>query len=262
MKALCQDLGAEAEALEHFVAELSPQQWSLTTAFCKWTIYDQIAHIAFIDSQALMAATDKGALMVGIKEISKVLAKGGSMPRAVDKLMGGPMAPQELIDFWRKTREMLLATFETMNPKERLPWYGPEMSARSFISARLMETWAHGQDIYDTLRVQRVNTDRLHHIAHMGVGTFAWSFINRGLTAPDVPVRVELTSPSGQLWDWGPVDADNKVISSAEEFCLVVTKRRNYLDTWLICEGEVALEWIKIAQCFAGPALDGPSPST
>jgi uncharacterized protein (TIGR03084 family) len=262
MKALCSDLREEVEALEQLVAGLSADQWKMTTPFLGWSVYDQVAHIAFIDSQAYMAATDRDALMAGVREISKVLARGESMPRAVDRLMGGPLAPQELLSFWREIREKLLAAFEVMDPKERLPWYGPEMSARSFITARLMETWAHGQNIYDALGVTRVNTDRLKHIAHMGVGTFAWSFVNRGLTPPEAAVRVELTSPTGQLWEWGQPDAVNRVTGAAEDFCLVVTTRRNPVDTGLVCEGEAARKWMDIAQCFAGPALDAPAPCT
>ena len=121
-----------------------------------------------------------------------------------------------------------------------------------------METWAHGQDVFDALKLKRTNTDRLRNIAHLGVSTFGWSYINRGMEAPKEQVRVELTAPSGALWTWGPEDAANKVVGPAEDFCLVVAQRRHVDDTNLVVSGDVARDWMLKAQCFAGPATDGP----
>jgi len=95
-------------------------------------------------------------------------------------------------------RGTMLGALSTLDPKQRLPWYGPPMSARSFVTARLMETWAHGQDVADALEQERCATDRLRHVAHIGVTTFGWSYVNRGMTVPGVSVRVELTSPGGE----------------------------------------------------------------
>ncbi len=64
------------------------------------------------------------------------------------------------------------------------------MSVASSVTARLMETWAHGQDVLDALRLRRRPTDRLRHIAHLGVRTFGWSFRVHGLAVPEQPVRV------------------------------------------------------------------------
>lgn len=47
------------------------------------------------------------------------------------------------------------------------------MSAVSSVTARLMETWAHGQDIADVLGVDRQPTARLRHIAHLRAQAFA-----------------------------------------------------------------------------------------
>jgi uncharacterized protein (TIGR03084 family) len=123
-----------------------------------------------------------------------------------------------------------------------------------------METWAHGQDIADALHIVRPGTDRLRHIAFLGVSTFKWSFKNRQLPVPDESVRVSLTSPSDELWVWGPEDADNAVSGTALDFCLVVTQRRNPADTGLKIQGDIAGQWIQIAQAFAGPPADGPVP--
>ena len=134
------------------------------------------------------------------------------------------------------------------------------MSAISFATARLMETWAHGQDIVDALGIVRKPTDRLRHIAHMGASTFAWSYAVRQMEVPDTKVRVDLTGPSGDLWTWGPEEAKDRVKGPAEDFCLVVVQRRHFSDTNLIITGDTARQWISIAQAYAGPAGSGRKP--
>ena len=136
---------------------------------------------------------------------------------------------------------------------------GPPMSARSFATARLMETWAHGQDVWDVVRRRRPPTPRLKHIAHLGATTFKWTFVNRGLAVPGVAPFIELAAPGGATWCWNEVSAEHFVRGSAEDFCLLVTQRRHLDDTGLHCSEGMAREWLLIAQCFAGPPADGPA---
>jgi uncharacterized protein (TIGR03084 family) len=123
-----------------------------------------------------------------------------------------------------------------------------------------METWAHGQDVFDTLGIVRTPKDRLRHIAHLGVKTFGWTYINRGLEVPPNPVLVELSAPSGDLWSWGPEDAQNRITGPVQDFCLVVVQRRHVDDTALEVTGDTARDWMLKAQCFAGPPVNGPAP--
>jgi uncharacterized protein (TIGR03084 family) len=140
----------------------------------------------------------------------------------------------------------------------RVPWFGPPMGVLSFVSARLMETWAHGQDVADALDRRRVPTARLRHIAHLGVRTRSYSYVVRGLETPSTPVAVVLTGPAGELWQWEDSDdAVDRVRGPALDFCLVVTQRRNVVDTTLVVEGESANQWMSIAQAFAGPPGPG-----
>jgi uncharacterized protein (TIGR03084 family) len=134
------------------------------------------------------------------------------------------------------------------------------MSAISFASARLMETWAHSQDVFDTLEIKRVNCTGLRHVAHMGVATFGWSFILRKLNTPDIKPRIELTGPADEKWAWGVPHAIERVWGSAEEFCLVVTQRRNVADTALKWQGKHVAKWLTIAQAFAGVPQNPPAP--
>jgi len=131
------------------------------------------------------------------------------------------------------------------------------MSAPSMATARLMETWAHGLDIADTLGVKRPATARLRSIAHIGVRTRDFAFSINGLNPPADPFRVELRAPDGSTWDWGPADADQRVTGTAEDFCMLVTQRRARADLDVHAVGSDAETWLGIAQAFAGPPGPG-----
>jgi len=147
-------------------------------------------------------------------------------------------------------------------PGQRVAWAGPDMSVRSCISARQMETWAHGQELFDALGQIRVERDRIRNIAVMGINTFGWSFANRGLPVPEHKPHVRLVSPSGQIWEWNEPSAENRIEGTAVDFCRVVAQTRNIQDTKLAVSGEIARSWMSIAQCFAGPAVEPPAPAT
>ncbi len=163
-----------------------------------------------------------------------------------------------MLNWWRDERRQLHAALAALDPKDRLPWYGPPMSALSFATARLMETWAHGQDIYDTLKQKRPVSPGLKHVAHLGVTTFGWSFSNRGQEVPDTSVYVALSGPDGETWTWGDNAAADRISGPAEDFCLVVTQRRHVDDTALAVKGATARQWMLVAQAFAGPPDNGP----
>ena len=154
----------------------------------------------------------------------------------------------------------MTAVLAGLEPRARLPWYGPDMGVASFTTARLMETWAHGQDVADALGERREPTDRLRHVAQIGVRALPWSFTVHGRPVPDVPVRVELELPGGGGWTAGPEDAADLVRGSALDFCLVVTQRRHPADVDLTVRGPVAGEWMGLAQAFAGPPGTGRRP--
>lgn len=255
---LCKDLQAEYAQLAALGASLSAPQWRLPTAFHGWTPWDQIAHICLMDEVGLLAATDVPAFSVRAAELRKRRA-GGEEISAIARASYGHLEGPELLRHWTPIYEALVSALALRGPKDRLPWFGPDMSARSFATARLMETWAHGQDIYDRLKLGRVASGRLRHIAHLGVSTFAWTFQNRGLPVPETPPHVALAGPQGASWAWNEASLTDYVRGSAEDFCLVVTQRRHVLDTGLEWGGSAA-RWLPIAQCFAGLPVDGPSP--
>ncbi|MFG3037760.1 TIGR03084 family metal-binding protein [Streptomyces sp. NPDC048330] len=250
------DLRDESEELDALVAELTEEQWGVPTPAPGWTIAHQIAHLAWTDRAALLAATDAEAFAA---ETAKALAAPN---RFVDEGAeeGAKLPPAELLAHWREGRELLRAALGAVAPGARFPWYGPPMSAPAMATARLMETWAHGQDVADALGAVRAPTARLRHVAWIGVRARDYAYLVRGVPAPAEPFRVELTAPDGTSWAYGPEDAAQRVTGPALDFCLLVTQRVHRTDTALVADGPDAERWLDIAQAFAGPAGGGRAP--
>lgn len=253
---LLADLKAETAVVETMLADLDPADWDLPTVAAGWTIRDQISHLAFFDDAATHAAKNPDAFRESVREL---LALGDDFPDQVAERYRA-MPPDELHDWFASARQAFVTVFAAIDPGTKLPWYGPDMSAASSITARLMETWAHGQDIADTLGREPEPTVRLRHIAHLGVRTLGHSFVLRGRPIPAEPVYVALSGPTGDVWTWGPPDATNSVHGPALDFCLVVTQRRNIADTQLYATGPITEEWMTIAQAYAGAAGPGRPP--
>ncbi len=259
MKELCADLLAEYSELATLADGLTAEEWDLVTPFDGWTVHDEVAHLAFFDEAGLLAVRDAEAFGRHAAAIGEQMAKGARISAVARRHFGERPGPA-LLAPWRARFTELVGALAALAPKDRLPWYGPPMGARSFATARLMETWAHGQDVWDALRRRRPATERLRHVAHIGVTTFGWSFANRGLPVPAAAPRVELRSPSGETWTWNERSEAGWLRGTAEEFCLVVTQRRHPADTGLQASGESTRRWLAIAQCFAGPPAEGPPP--
>jgi uncharacterized protein (TIGR03084 family) len=250
------DLVAEHDALDAIVAALPDEAWAMPTPSMPWTIADQIAHLTYFDGTATLAITDPDAFVVARDQLMSSVDGGEALTLGPSR----SMAPTAILAAWRENRRHLADAAATLADDTRVVWYGPSMGAKSFLTARLMEAWAHGQDVVDTVGGVRPPTDRLRHIAQLGFITRGWSYVNRGLVPPETPVFVELDAPSGATWTWGPDDASDRVSGPAEAFCLVVTQRRHVDDTALQVNGDDAREWLLCAQAFAGPPTDGPPP--
>lgn len=251
-----EDLLQEQLDLDAIVADLSDDQWQLSTPSPRWNIADQIAHLTYFDVAAALAITDPEAFQVLANELLEIDDGLAADDYSLQKYR--EMHPRELLLSWREGRAGLAAVAEDLGDKDRVIWYGPSMGSKSFLTARLMEVWAHGQDIVDTTGSKRIPSNRLRHIAQLGYITRSWSYINRGLNPVEESIFVSLTSPSGSKWEFGSEKDLSSISGTALDFCLVVTQRRHVGDTGLSVTGEVATEWLSIAQAFAGPATDGP----
>lgn len=249
---LLDDLAAEHADLDHVVAPLDDHAWHTPTPAEGWDVADTISHLAFFDGAATRAAVDPAGFRL---EVEQSLADPDFMARSVH--LARSVEPSVLLADWRAGRESMLGTFGELDGSTRLPWYGPPMSAMSFATARLMETWAHGQDVVDALGTERAPTARLRHVAHLGSRTRAFSYLVRGDEAPEGEVRVELLAPDRSTWSWGPEDAEDRVTGSALDFCLLVTQRRHRDDVDVAAHGPLADDWLDRAQAFAGPPGPG-----
>ena len=252
MAALAADLAAESAVTRALVAGLDEPGWRTPTPAAGWDIADQIGHLAYFDEAAVRSAVHPGEFRA---ELAVQADEGVDADTNAARYRDRTGA--QMLAWFESARAGLLTTFANLDPRLRLPWFGPPMSAASSLTARLMETWAHTQDIADALGATREPTDRLRHVAHIGVGARAFSYAVHGQTPPQTPILVELTGPGGDLWTWGPEDAADRVTGQALDFCLLVTQRRHRDDLTLVIEGPAATEWMSIAQAFAGAAGTG-----
>ena len=247
------DLAAESAALDALVARIPEERWALATPATGLTIAHQVGHLLWTDRVALISITDEaafGELLAGAQATIDTFVDD-----AADDLAGLP--PDQLLADWRRTRAELHTALRTVPDGRKLLWFGPPMSAASMATARLMETWAHGLDVADALGVAVAPSDRLKSIAHLGVRTRDFAFTVHGLTPPADPFRVELRTPGGGLWVWGPEDAAQRVSGSSLDFCYLVTQRRPRAALDLVADGPDAETWLGIAQAFAGPSGSG-----
>jgi uncharacterized protein (TIGR03084 family) len=250
------DLAVEGDRLEALVVDLPDERWATPTPAQGWDVATQIAHLAWTDEAAHAAATDPERWDALLREALD------DPDHAVDTAarVGAATSPAALLDRWRTARRTLAATLGSRPGGERIPWYGPPMSASSMATARFMETWAHSRDVHEALGAEPLVDDRIRHVAHLGVRTRDFAFATHAIAQPNEEFRVELAAPSGELWSWGPSDATQTVTGPAYDFCLLVTQRINRADTSLVATGHDADIWLGIAQAFAGPPGEGRDP--
>ncbi len=252
-----QDLRAEADELHAFLSTLGHDDWGRPTAFKGWTPWDVVAHLHFYDRVSLLSLEGDEAFAAR-RTVLIAAFKKGTTNAELARQECGEWGATELLDHWISGCHDMAVQLGESDPKRRLPWFGPDMGVRMFTTARLMETWAHGQEVYDLMGAQREPTDRLKNIATIGVKTFGWTFVNRGLEIPGPPPYLRLVAPSGEIWEWNEPSESECIRGDALDFCHVVTQGRNIADTPLEVVGEVANGWMSIAQCFAGGPVDPP----
>ncbi|MEV5960807.1 TIGR03084 family metal-binding protein [Kribbella sp. NPDC051952] len=250
------DLWAESAELDRLVGGLAADEWATPTPAEGWTIAHQIAHLAWTDEATHLAATDpdafKASLQTAAANPTGYVDEGAAETAA--------LPPDQLMTYWRETRADVTDALKKVPPGEKVAWYGPPMSPTSMATARLMETWAHGQDVVDALGVHRTPSNRLRHVAHLAVRTRDFAYLLNDRKPPANQFRVELTGPDGDTWTWGPEDAGAKVSGPALDFCLLATQRRHRDDLDVRAEGAEAEEWLGIIQAFAGLPGKGREP--
>lgn len=253
------DFVEESETLYQLLTGVDALDWKRPTQFKAWTLNDILVHLHFWNDmahQSLMAPEAFEARLSAM--LSRFQADGMRATENAELTLRGPA----LLDAWHDLYQEMGQHWGNIDPRQRLKWAGPDMSARSSITARLMETWAHGQAAFDLLGQIRPESDRIRNVVVLGVNTFGWTYKVNNLDVPDVVPHLVLESPSGATWHFGDEASVDTILGSAVEFAQVVTQTRNILDTDLSVSGPVATHWMSIAQCFAGGAEPPPSAGT
>jgi uncharacterized protein (TIGR03084 family) len=255
MQAMAADVQAEHDDLLRLLRPLSESQWDASTAAPGWSVRDQVTHVAVFDDVARMAIEEPDAF-------KRLRDAHADVQRYVHEVnaRGHGRTGTEMVAWSAAERARLVEALRRVDPAARIPWFGPDMSPASKATARLMETWAHGQDIVDALGLDRPPTARLYHVAYIGVRALPNSYRTNRRPVPDASVYVALDAPGGDRWTWGDAGSADRIEGDALDFCLVVTQRRHVDDTDLVVEGAVAREWMSIAQAFAGPPGEGRAP--
>ncbi len=253
------DFFDESEALAAILEGLGPADWDRATQFKGWTINDVIVHLHFWNRGADLALTDPDQFTAEINKLYSALGEGKL--RTYENAAVPERGPA-LRDAWRAVYTDMAERWVKLDPKTRVKWVGPDMSVRSSMTARQMETWAHGMEVFDLLGIRRQEHDRVRNIVVLGVNAFGWSFKVHGHDVPETVPHLTLTAPSGAVWEFGETGAPDRISGSAVEFAQVVTQTRNIADTSLSVEGPIATAWMAEAQCFAGPPETPPAPGT
>ena len=253
-----QDFLDESEALAAILSDLPDADYDRPTQFKGWTVNDVLVHLHFWNAAADLSLTDPERFTAVLEGLMGALGSGslrGHENDAVKERGSGLLAA------WTALYRDMGPRWTKLDPKTRVAWAGPSMSVRSSMTARQMETWAHGQEIFDLLGLKREEQDRIRNVVVLGVNTFGWTFKVNGLEVPETMPQVSLTLPSGAAAAFGEA-GDNRISGSAVEFAQVVTQTRNIADTALSVTGPVATQWMEKAQCFAGPPETPPAPGS
>ena len=245
----------EARSLHRLLAAQPAAFLDRATLFKGWTVAEILRHLHVWDGMADLARTDPEAFLRDMPGVGQGIMTGTS--RAVER-QACPLEGRALVAAWQARYERMGADWAMVDPKRRLKWAGPDMSARSSMTARIMEVWAHGQAIWDLAGRTRDATPRLWNVVMLGVNTFGWSHSVNGLPVPEAMPLLRLDI-AGETREFGDAGA-GLIEGPAEAFAQVVTQTRNIADVPLRVEGEVARRWMETAQCFAGPRNPPPAP--
>jgi uncharacterized protein (TIGR03084 family) len=252
------DFLAESEALDRILSSLGEEDFRRETGFKAWTFETILRHLHFWNVMAHVSLAAPDDFQEVFKPVMEGMMAGTALPEI--EVARFPATDLALLDEWRRGYQEVFDAFSQADPSERVAWAGPSMSARSSVTARQMETWAHGQAIFDELGMVRKEEDRIRNIVILGVNTFGWTFTVKQLPVPEEQPFLALIAPSGEPWEFGSPDSGQIIRGAAHEFAQVVTQTRNVADTELVCEGEAAALWMQHAQCFAGGPSEPPPP--
>lgn len=255
------DFKNESDCLYKILDGLPESDLERKTQFKEWSFNTIIRHLHVWNYAANIALSNDVEWEKFSDDLKDNFNNGKSL-NEFENNFSDQLRGKKLLEKWKSLYLVITDKFKSEDPKKRVKWIGPDMSVISSISARHMETWAHGQAIFDSLGIRRKNEDRILNIVIIGNNTFNWSYKVNKLDVPKQAPYLKLTSPSGELWEFNNKQNTNYIEGKAEEFCQVVTQVRNIQDVNLAVKGSISEKWMSIAQCFAGKAQSPPKPGT
>lgn len=242
MRDILSDLVAEQQFLDQSLQRIPTKIWDTVTPAKPWTVRDTIAHLA--DFEELAADTIAGGDK--IQRWKKASDLDALRKEAIKK--GRKMRYQDVIEWWRGGRAKVVEPLSHMDPDTRIEWIAGDMSARTFATYRLMETWAHGLDVYATLRLEVEDTARIRHVCWLGWKTLPHAFKEAGEDYE--PIRVEVIGPGYAKWVYGPADADQWIKGPASDWARVAVRRIRPEQTALRTWGDHAAKALKVAKAY------------
>jgi uncharacterized protein (TIGR03084 family) len=242
---LVDDLEAEQQSLVAVLETVEGDDWFRPTPSWSWDVRDTVAHLADTDELAVDTCTD-GPRSLGPFAATCASAEDVTL---LGVLRGRRLTGADVLDWWEWTQAAEREVLRNLDPVVRVPW-GLGMRPPSFVTARMMETWAHGLDVHAALGLEPVDTDRLRHIAWIGLRALPYGASVAGVAPPEGPLRVELTLPSGATWTAGPPDAPDRITGSASEFCRVFVQRLAVGSTNLVATGNGATLALRVARSY------------
>jgi uncharacterized protein (TIGR03084 family) len=244
--ALVADLEAEQTALVAVLETIGDDDWFRPTPAWSWDVRDTVAHLADTDELAIDTCLDGPRALA---KFSEQCASSEDLTLA-GVLKGRKRSGAEVLAWWKQTQAREREVLRSIPPDMRVPW-GLGMRTPSFVTARLMETWAHSLDVHAALGTEPEDTDRLAHIAWIGIRALPYACSVAGVEPPAGPIRVELTLPSGAEWTFGPEDAADRITGSASELCRVCVQRiPASAAPNLVAEGDGAVLALRVARSF------------
>jgi uncharacterized protein (TIGR03084 family) len=236
------DLVAEQQFLDQSLQRIPIKIWDMVTPSKPWTVRDTISHLA--DFEELGADSIAGGDR--IKRWQNASDLRPLRQEAIKK--GRAMRPQDVIEWWRGGRAKVVEPLSHLSGDTRIEWIDGDMSARTFATFRLLETWMHGLDIYATLKIDVEDTPRIRHVCWLGWKTLPYAFKHAGEDYE--PVRIEVIGPGYSRWIFGPEDTDQLIKGSASDWARVAVRRIDPAKTRLKVTGEYAEKALQVARAY------------
>ena len=240
MKDLLSSLVAEQQLLDQYLQSIPVRIWNTKTTFKNLNITNHVSYLAGLEDLAFNAMKGKGT------DFNRFRGPGGLGKFEKECIKkGNDMRPQDVIEWWRLSRAKVVENLAKGSAGKKIKWWNKEIDYQTFASSKLAETWAHGLDIYDSMKKDYEDTVRIEHVA-----LFGWlnaEFTSKQNKLKHKDLRIELIGPEYRAWQFGNEKSENSIKGNASDWCRIVTGRtgKGFKPT-LTTEGDYAKKFIKL----------------